>query len=65
MDPQFTELLTRVMLLGGAMGLIGAGAVLLAFRAFAPARRRSTVLIIAVLAFVFVCCALLLRVSFR
>jgi len=59
---EFTTLLIRVMVVGGAIGFIGAGVLLLAFRS--AGRFRSTVLIATLLAFVFLCCMLLLRISF-
>jgi len=57
----FTTLLIRVMVVGGAIGFIGAGVLLLAFRS--AGRFRSAVLIATLLAFVFLCCMLLLRIS--
>jgi hypothetical protein len=62
MDPQFVTLITRVLILGGAIGIIGTGVLLLAFRAFGKPHR-AAVLIMAVLGFVLICCLLLLRLS--
>ncbi len=65
MDPEFTKLLTRVMVLGGAIGVIGAGVLFFAFRAFSARSRdfRATLLIAVLLVFVLLCCALLVRLS--
>lgn len=57
-----------MLLVGGAILVIGAGALLVAFRAFAPAQAgnrdfRPALLVAAVLFFVFIACALLLRLS--
>ena len=68
MDPEFKRLVIRVMMIGGAILAIGAGTLVVAFRAFAPVQSRGrdfrpVVLIAAVLFFVLVVCALLLRLS--
>lgn len=68
MEPEFQRILFRVLLVGGAILVIGAGALLVAFRAFAPAQAgnrdfRPALLVAAVLFFVFIACALLLRLS--
>ena len=62
MDAHFTALLLRVIAVGGAIAVIGATILLLAFRAFGKPFR-ANVLIAVLLAFVFVCCLVLLRVS--
>ena len=62
MDPHFTTLLIRVIAVGGTIAVIGTAVLLLAFRAFHKPFR-ANVLIAILLAFVFVCCILLLRVS--
>jgi uncharacterized membrane protein YidH (DUF202 family) len=69
MDPEFQRIMTRVLLVGGAMGAIAAGALVVAFRAFAakgPRDKdfRGVVLIVGVLAFVLLCCVVLLVISF-
>jgi hypothetical protein len=65
MDPEFTRILLRVTIVGGAIGIIGAGLLILAFRAFAPPHElRPFVLIAALLGFVLLCCALLMGLSF-
>ena len=65
MDPEFTRLLLRVAIVGGGIGIIGAGLLILAFRAFArPRDLRPFVLIAALLGFVLLCCVLLLGLSF-
>jgi hypothetical protein len=68
MDPEFLKVLTRVLIVGGTIGIIGAGALLLAFRAFDAERSRGsdlrpTLLVVSLLAFVLVCCVVLLRLS--
>lgn len=64
MDPEFTRILLRVTIVGGAIGIIGAGLLILAFRAFArPPDLRPSVLIAALLGFVLLCCALLMGLS--
>lgn len=68
MDPEFQTILWRVVLIGGAILVIGAGTLLIAFRAFAPAEKRgrdfrAVLLIAALLFFVFLVCVLLLRLS--
>lgn len=62
MDPHFTALLLRVIAVGGAIAVIGVTILLLAFRAFGKPFR-ANVLIALLLAFVFVCCLVLLRMS--
>ncbi len=67
-DPEFTKLLVRVLIVGSAIGLIGAGVLFFAFRAFAPATTRdrdfrATLLVTVLLAFVLLCCVVLLRLS--
>ena len=65
MDPEFTRILLKVAIVGGAIGIIGAGLLVLAFRAFArPRDIRPFVLIAALLGFVLRCCVLLLGLSF-
>ena len=65
MDPEFTRILLKVAIVGGAIGIIGAGLLVLAFRAFArPREIRPFVLIAALLGFVLLCCVLLLGLSF-
>jgi len=65
MDPEFTRILLKVAIVGGAIGIIGAGLLVLAFRAFArPRDIRPFVLIAALLGFVLLCCVLLLGLSF-
>ncbi len=65
MDSEFTRLLTRVILLGGAIGVIGAAVLFFAFRAFGLRGRdfRANVLVAVLLLFVLLCCALLIRLS--
>lgn len=55
-------MLLRVIAVGGTIAVIGATVLLLAFRAFGRPFR-ANVLIAILLAFVFVCCLVLLRLS--
>jgi hypothetical protein len=63
MNPEFTTLLFRVVIVGGTIGVTGAIVLVLAFRAFGRPFRAS-VLIAVLIAFVLLCCLLLLRISF-
>ena len=64
MDPEFIKILTRVVLVGGSIGVIGTIILVLAMRAFRFGEMRATLLVAAVLFFVLICCVLLLQVSF-
>jgi len=65
MTSDFTRILLRVVIVGGTIGIIGAGLLILAFRAFdRPLDLRPFVLIAALLGFVLLCCVLLLGISF-
>ena len=55
-------MLLRVIAVGGTIAVIGATVLLLAFRAYGRPFR-ANVLIAILLAFVFVCCLVLLRLS--
>ena len=62
--------MTRVLLVGGAIGVIAAGALVIAFRAFAakgPQDKdfRGTILVGGVIVFVLLCCAVLLVISLQ
>jgi hypothetical protein len=63
MDSEFTTVLTRVAIVGGAIGIIGATILFFAVRAFRRGEFRATVLVATLLAFVLVCCIVLLRLS--
>ena len=70
MDPEFQRVITRVLIVGGAIGAIATGALVIAFRAFAakgPRDKdfRGTILVGGVIVFVFLCCAVLLIISLR
>ena len=70
MDPEFQRVITRVLIVGGAIGAIATGALVVAFRAFAaktPQDKdfRGTILVGGVIAFVLLCCAVLLVISLR
>ena len=64
MDPEFTKILIRVMIVGGSIGVIGASVLFFAVRAYRKGEFRASVLVAALLAFVLVCCLVLLRFSF-
>jgi hypothetical protein len=70
-DPEFQRVITRVLIVGGAIGVIAAGALVVAFRAFSAkdAARdkdfRGTVLVGGVIAFVLLCCVVLMFISLR
>jgi len=63
MDAEFTTVLIRVAIVGGSIGIIGATILFFAVRAFRRGEFRATVLVAALLAFVLVCCIVLLRLS--
>jgi hypothetical protein len=68
-DPEFRNILLRVVLVGGTIIVIGATGLYFAFRAFAPSAKegrdfRAVVAIIGVLAVVMVGCFVLLIFSF-
>ena len=64
MDPEFTKILIRVVIIGGLMASIGAVVLFFAIRAFRKGETVATALIFALLGFVLVCCILLLQFSF-
>ena len=68
-DPEFRQILMRVMLVGGTIMTVGAAGLLFAWRAFAPAEKkgrdfRAVMIVIAVLAVVMTGCFVLLLFSF-
>ncbi len=68
MDREFAALLLRVTVAGGTIGIIGSTILYFAFRAFAPEvaggrEFRASLLIAVLLAFVFLCCAIMIRMS--
>lgn len=68
-DPEFRQVLLRVVLVGSAIMLVGATGLFFAFRAFAPSQKpgrdfRAVVAIIAVLAVVMLGCFILLIFSY-
>ena len=68
-DPEFGQVLLRVLLVGGTIMIVGATGLFFAFRAFAPSAKkgrdfRAVVSIIAVLAVVMVGCFILLIFSY-
>jgi hypothetical protein len=69
-DPEFQRVITRVLIIGGSIGVIAAGALVVAFRAFSgktPQDKdfRGTILVGGVIAFVLLCCVVLLIISLR
>jgi hypothetical protein len=65
-DLEFKKILIRVVVLGGAILAIGAGTLVVAFRAYGgnDSKGRATILVGALLVFVLLMCVLLLRLSF-
>jgi nitrate reductase gamma subunit len=68
-DPEFRQILLRVVLVGGTIMVIGATGLFFALRAFAPTAKkgsdfRAVVIVIAVLAVVMVGCFVLLIFSY-
>lgn len=68
-DPEFSQVLLRVVLVGGTIMVVGATGLYFAFRAFAPSQKegsdfRAVVAIIAVLAVVMAGCVVLLIFSY-
>jgi nitrate reductase gamma subunit len=68
-DPEFRQILLRVVLVGGTIMVIGATGLFFALRAFAPTVKkgsdfRAVVIVIAVLAVVMVGCFVLLIFSY-
>jgi hypothetical protein len=63
-DPEFIKILTRVMILGGAIGIIGTIVLILAMKAFRMGDARGALVIAALLFFVLACCIVLLQFSF-
>jgi len=64
LDPEFLRILVRVAIIGGTIGIIGAVAVYFALRSFRTGEFRAGVIVVALLAFVLVCCIILLKFSF-
>ena len=68
-DPEFRQILLRVVLVGGTIMAIGATGLFFALRAFAPTAKkgsdfRAVVIVIAVLVVVMVGCFVLLIFSY-
>ncbi|MEA2163400.1 MAG: hypothetical protein QOK37_1527 [Thermoanaerobaculia bacterium] len=67
-DPEFRQILLRVVLVGSSMMLVGAAGLYFAFRAFASPKKgrdfRAVVGIISVLAVVMMGCLILLIFSY-
>jgi hypothetical protein len=69
-DPEFQRIMTRVLIVGGAIGVIATGALVIAFRAFSaktPQDKdfRGTILVGGVIVFVLLCCVALMLISLR
>lgn len=70
MDPEFQRVITRVLIVGGTIGAISTAALVVAFRAFAAKGSpdkdfRGTIMVLGVIGFVLVCCAVLMFISLR
>lgn len=63
MDPEFTKVLIRVVIVGGTIAIIGATALFFIMRAFRKGEFGASVIVAALLAFVLVCCVVLLQFS--
>jgi hypothetical protein len=68
MDPEFRRILFRTLIIGVPILVIGAIALVVAFRAFAPSEKpgrdfRSALILGGAIAFVLLMCVLLLRLS--
>jgi len=59
MEPEFQRILLRVMIIGGAVAIFGAGLLFLAFRSFAGRGSRALLILGGLIAFVLVVCAVL------
>ncbi|HJT18079.1 MAG TPA: hypothetical protein VJ853_11845 [Thermoanaerobaculia bacterium] len=64
MDPEFIKILTRVVIVGGTIGIIGTIALIVAMRAFRMGDARGALVVAALLFFVLACCIVLLQFSF-
>ena len=68
MDNEFLRILMRVVVVGTAILAIGAGTLIVAFRAYAPDAKdrdnRPAIILGILVAFVFLACVFLLRLSF-
>jgi hypothetical protein len=68
-DPEFQRVMTRVLIVGGAIAVICGGALIVAFRAFSAKDGRDkdfrgTVLVGGVIALILLCCVGLMVISF-
>ena len=61
MEPEFQRILLRVMVIGGVIGLVGAGTLFFAFRSFAGRGSRALLILGGLIAFVLVVCAVLFQ----
>ena len=64
MDPEFIKILTRVVIVGSVIGIIGTIVLILAMRAFRMGDARGALYVGVLLFFVLICCVLLLQFSF-
>jgi hypothetical protein len=65
-DPDFQRMLIRVAIVGGLIGVIGVIVLIFAIRGFRGDKHSpfsGPLLVVVLLAFVMICCYLLLRVS--
>ena len=63
-DPEFIKILTRVLIVGGTIGAVGALTLYFAMRAFRGEEMRGALFIAALLFFVLICRVVLLQFSF-
>ena len=68
MDPEFQTVMTRVLMVGLTIGIVATTALVIAFRAFAPERRKGSDVkaiawIAGTLGFVVLSCIVLLMMS--
>jgi len=68
-DPEFQTILLRVVLVGSVIGIAGAAALVIAFRAFAPREKSGTgirpfVILVGAIAFILVACIVLVILSY-
>jgi hypothetical protein len=67
-DPEFQKMLIRVAIVGGLIGVIGVIVLIFAIRGFRGDEHTSfagPLLVVVLIAFVMICCYLLLRVSLQ
>jgi hypothetical protein len=63
-DHEFIKVLTRVVIVGGSIGIAGTIILIFAMRAFRGEEVRGALLVAGLLFFVLICCVVLLQFSF-